>query len=383
MTDATPHELAYLDFCATTPVEPETAEVVMQHMINDFGNSGSRTHQMGNNAKKAVENARREVAGALGFDPPEIVFTSGATEANNLAILGLADYGRRVGRTHIVTTQIEHKSVLEPCRYLEENGFSVTWVPPANDGAVRVEDVLGAVQDDTLLVTVMHANNETGVLQPIEKLVEALPSQGVLVHVDAAQSFGKLLDWSCLSRADLVSISGHKIGAPKGVGALAVNRERQIHRYLKPLHYGGGQELGLRPGTVSVPLVAGLGVAARRRAEQGAAEYLKCSELKLHLLDALRQSGFEAIGDTINSLPNCVCINVGPIDAEAVFVAVRDSHCISNGSACTSSSRARSHVLTAMGVAADMIDCSIRVSWGRDTSVSELDSLVARISELN
>ncbi len=382
MTDEAPRDLAYLDFCATTPVEPEVAEVVMRHMINDFGNSGSRTHQMGNDAKKAVESARRGVAGALGFEPAEIVFTSGATEANNLAILGLADYGRRSGRTHIVTTQIEHKSVLEPCRYLEANGFSVTWVPPGIDGAVAVEGILDAVRDNTLLVSVMHANNETGAIQPIERLIGVLPERGILIHVDAAQSFGKIPDWSCLRGADLVSISGHKIGAPKGIGALAVNRKRQVHRYLQPLMYGGGQELGLRPGTVAVPLVAGLGVASKRRADSAAAEYLQCRELKATLLQSLGARGFSAIGTTVDCLANCVCVDFSPVDAETLFVALRDSHCVSNGSACTSSTRARSHVLSAMGLRDSTIDCSIRLSWQHNTPIAALERLLDAVSLL-
>lgn len=382
MDSDTTRELAYLDFCATTPVEPEVAEVVMHHMVSEFGNSGSRTHQMGNNAKKAVENARREVANALGFEPAEIVFTSGATEANNLAILGLAEHGRRNGRTHIVTTQIEHKSVLEPCRYLEANGFSVSWIAPRPGGAVSAEDVLGAVREDTLLVSVMHANNETGVLQPIGRLADALEGSKTLLHVDAAQSFGKILDWTCLGRAHLVSVSGHKIGAPKGVGALAVKRERHVHRCLQPLMYGGGQEWGLRPGTVAVPLVAGMGAAAKRRAEFVASEYRYCRELKSDLVNLLAVNGFSVMGDAVESLANCVCASFHPVDAETVFVAVRNTHCVSNGSACTSASRARSHVLTAMGVPDEVIDCSIRLSWSSLTPPDSLFSLIESITQL-
>jgi len=379
--DATP-ELAYLDFCATTPVEPEVAEVVMYHMVREFGNSGSRTHQMGNNAKKTVENARREVAGALGFEPAEIVFTSGATEANNLAILGLAEHGRRSGRTHIVTTQIEHKSVLEPCRYLETNGFSVSWIAPRPDGAVSAEDVLSAVREDTLLVSVMHANNETGALQPIEVLTEEIPRTGALLHIDAAQSFGKILDWSCLCRADFVSISGHKIGAPKGVGALAVSRRRQVHRILQPLMYGGGQEMGLRPGTVSVPLVAGMGVAVGRRIDNVTTEYRRCQELKADLIQMAAARGFATIGTPIAGLPNCACVDFSPVDAETIFVAARETHCVSNGSACTSSTRSRSHVLVAMGLTDNSIDCSIRLSWNANTSLATLESLMECVARL-
>ena len=379
MNDGARRELTYLDFCATTPVEPEVAELVMRHMVADFGNSGSRTHQMGNDAKKAVEGARREVACSLGVEPPEILFTSGATESNNLAILGLAEHGRRSGRTHIVTTQIEHKSVLEPCRHLEASGFSVTWVAPTNDGRVAPEEILGAVRDDTLLVSVMHANNETGVIQPIEQLLEQLHDRDVLTHVDAAQSFGKVPDWSCLRSADLVSISGHKIGAPKGIGALSVNRKRQVHRLLQPLMYGGGQELSLRPGTVPVPIVAGMGEAARRRRELIVVEHARCREVKSHVLTAIQTRGFTTIGAVSDSLANCVCVDISPVDAETAFVALRDSHCISNGSACTSSSRSRSHVLTAMGIPDEKIDCSIRLSWNSATPTGAIDALLDNI----
>jgi cysteine desulfurase len=250
----------YLDYNATTPVDPSVIEAMLP-WFREPSNSGSRTHVFGQHAKTAVETARSQVATVLGVQPEDIVFTSGATESDNIAILGLADYGMRTGRKHIVSTAIEHKAVLEPLRRLAAIGFNVEFAPVTADGWVRPEEISQRLRPDTLLVSVMHANNETGVLQPIEEIGALLKKTPTLFHVDAAQTFGKELSLSDAA-FDFVSISGHKIYGPQGVGALCVRRGKLERRDLLSLVAGGGQERGLRPGTVPVPLVVGMGKAA-------------------------------------------------------------------------------------------------------------------------
>ncbi|MBE0567698.1 MAG: aminotransferase class V-fold PLP-dependent enzyme [Krumholzibacteria bacterium] len=371
----------YLDFCATTPVEPEVADLVMRYMVEDFGNAGSRTHEMGTDAKRALEHARRQVAAAISFEPAEIHFTSGATESNNLALLGLAEYGRDAGKNHIITTAIEHKSVLEPCRFLESQGFSITFVPPASSGAISASAVMDAIRDNTLLATIIHANNETGAVQPIRELIGQLHDRNVLVHTDAAQSFCKLPGQQFLRDADLVSVSGHKIGAPKGIGALAVNRRRQVHLKIRPIMHGGGQEAGLRPGTIPVAAVAGLGLASEIKAARVEATFRKCHEVRDQLVALVEGLGFSIVGSG-EALPNCICVDFSPIDAEAIFVALRGRYCVSNGSACTSASRSRSHVLVAMKVHNDSIDSSIRISWDHRVNLDNLTQMIEEIALL-
>lgn len=371
----------YLDYCATSPVDPTVAEVVMSCMVADFGNSGSRTHEFGANAKRHVEAARRTAASALGLQPHEVVFTSGATESNNLAILGLAESGRASGRTHIVTSAIEHKSVLEPCRHLEAAGFSITYVPPLPSGMIDLDLLAQAITESTLLVSIIHANNETGLVQPAESILAIARDRGAFVHFDMAQSFCKIPNLAFVPEVDLVSISGHKIGAPKGIGALGVNRRRGVHRLLRPIMFGGGQEGGLRSGTLPVPLIAGLGKAIEIRSAYLSRDYGICLDLRERLLDSVQAAGFKVIG-TGDSLPNCVCLDFSPIDAEAVFVALRGHYCVSNGSACTSASRSRSHVLQAMALPDEVIDCTVRISWNHTTELEALLDLVDRVALL-
>jgi cysteine desulfurase len=232
-------------------------------MVEEFGNAGSRTHEYGSRARKAVDTAREQVAAVVEAKPDEVIFTSGATESNNLAILGLAPFGEREGRRHILSTMIEHKAVLEPLAHLEKRGFEVELVRPTRGGWVEADDVLSRVRDDTLLVSVMHVNNETGVIQPIDEVAAGLEGRSAYFHVDAAQGYSKELQKLKHKRIDMISVSGHKIYAPKGVGALITRRRNRLRPPLEPLMFGGGQERGLRPGTVAVPLVVGLGVAAQ------------------------------------------------------------------------------------------------------------------------
>jgi cysteine desulfurase len=249
----------YLDCNATTPIEPEVGKLVRYFFEEEYGNEGSRTHGFGARAKEAVDRARAQIAHLVDSKINEVVFTSGATESNNLAILGLANWGRSHGKTHIVSTRIEHKAVLEPIEMLAKDGFEVDWVSPDSNGRVDAQELLQRVRPTTLLVSMMHANNETGVVQPILEVAQGLGDHPAWFHVDAAQTFGKLIPTLRDHRIDLMSASGHKIYGPKGVGVLIVRHRKKQKVPLHPLVFGGGQEQGLRPGTLPVPLVVGLG----------------------------------------------------------------------------------------------------------------------------
>ena len=241
----------YLDCNATTPIDPEVAALVRHYIEEEYGNSGSRTHEYGAVAKSAVEAARKQVGDVVGAQKDEVIFTSGATESNNLAILGLAAALKEQGKTHIITSEIEHKAVLEPCAALVGQGFDVTYLKPATDGAVTLDQVNDAVTKKTGLISIMHVNNETGVIQPIEEIANSLEASDVYFHVDAAQGFGKLLEPLIHERIDLISVSAHKIYGPMGIGALIARRRLYKRPPIKPLTYGGGQEKGLRPWDVT------------------------------------------------------------------------------------------------------------------------------------
>jgi cysteine desulfurase len=281
---------AYFDCAATAPLCPAAREALLFYIDVAYGNAGSRTHQFGADAKTAVQKARAEIAAVVDARPDEVVFTSGATEANNLAILGLRTHGLKSGRRHIVTTKIEHKAVLEPVDALAQDGFEVSFVAPGEDGRVLAEAVLAAVRDDTLLVSVMHANNETGALQPVADIAAGLARSDAYLHVDAAQSFGKELDALRHPRIEMISASGHKIYGPKGVGAL-IARRGPSKIPLQPLLHGGGQERGLRPGTLPVPLIAAFGAAASAAVIENRQRREQCTAIRTRILDALLPLG--------------------------------------------------------------------------------------------
>ena len=353
----------YLDMAATTPTDPRVAELVLRLMTEEFGNAGSRTHRFGADALGAVNRARGQVAKATGSEPADVIFTSGATEANNLAILGLAAHGEATGRMHIVSTAIEHKSVLEPLEYLETRGFTITLIAPDAAGYISSDAIAAAVRPDTLLVSVMHANNETGAIQPIGAILDLLPKDGPFMHVDAAQTAGKADTLDDL-RIDMISLSGHKLFAPKGVGALIARRRGAIRVPLKPLMFGGGQERRLRPGTVPVPLVAGLGLACELALKEGAARTAACLATREAALAAVMPLMPVVHGDPERGvLPHILSLAVPGVDSEAAMVAARELVAISNGSACTSASYTPSHVLTAMGLEPDTVAGTIRISW--------------------
>ncbi|MFV1965746.1 MAG: cysteine desulfurase family protein [Pirellulaceae bacterium] len=260
----------YADYNATTPLDPRVFEAMKPWFLDEPGNAGSRTHAYGQRAKDAVETARKQVADLIAAQPEEIIFTSGATESNNLALLGLAEYGIETGRRHIISTAIEHKAVLEPLERLRKLGFEVELAPVAPGGYVEPDAIKERLRPDTLLVSAMHANNETGVLQPIKEMSESLADTPALLHTDAAQTFGKEVEVLQRLRCDFLSISGHKIYGPKGIGALYLRRRSGERRPLSALLFGGGQERGLRPGTLPVPLAVGLGKAAQLAGEEHA-----------------------------------------------------------------------------------------------------------------
>lgn len=372
----------YLDCNATAPLEPDVRDAVMYWMAEEIGNAGSRTHVYGTRAKKAVQKAREQVAAIVDAAPDEIVFTSGATESNNLAILGLAQWGEQNNRRHIVSTAIEHKAVLEPLEALEKKGFSVTLIKPQATGAVAAEDIAAAVQPDTVLVSVMHVNNETGVRQPIAEIAEALAEHNTYFHVDAAQGFGKELEALRNSRIDLISVSSHKIYGPLGIGALVVRRRGFQRPPLKPLTYGGGQERGLRPGTLPVPLIVGFGLAAEIADRDNEARKLRCIEVRKHALSALDSLGIKFHGDPDQTLPHVLNFSIEGVDSEALIVALKDVAAVSNGSACTSHSYEPSHVLQAMDLDESAIAGALRLSWCHLTPGVDWQVMAKRIGSL-
>lgn len=356
----------YLDFSATTPVIPEVADLVYKLMVKEFGNAGSRTHEYGVSAKRAVELARNQVANVVSADKTEVIFTSGATESNNIAILGMREHAEQTGKKHIITSKTEHKAVLEPLEYLEQHGFEVTYLDVTSGGQVDLAQLKTTLRNDTVLVSIMHINNETGSIQPIADICQILQGHDTYFHVDAAQSFGKYPYDLEHPRIDFISASGHKLYAPQGIGALIMRRRGFLKPPLKPIYYGGGQEKGLRPGTLATPLIAGFGLACELSLENAGEWIAHAEELKRDFIDAITELGAEINGQ--NTSPYVVNFSVPEVNSEAAMVKLKGIIAVSNGSACTSSSYHPSHVLTAMGFSPERISSSIRVSFGFQTA---------------
>lgn len=354
----------------------------MQHYLAvEYGNESSRTHEYGVVAHRRVSRAREEIAGLADAQPDEVIFTSGATEANNLAILGLADALERDGRRHIITSALEHKAVLEPVARLESRGFDVTRLDTDESGVVDPDEVLASIRPDTGLVTVMHVNNETGTVQEIARVAEELPPE-VYMHVDAAQGLGKEFEEIAHPRIDLISGSAHKLHGPKGVGVL-INRRREFRRPpLVPLMVGGGQERGLRPGTIPVHLVAGFGTAARAAIQERSQRSVRNRQFRERALTQLAPLDPIINGDGVRALPQVLNISFVGIDAEAAIVATKDLVAISNGSACLSQSYERSHVLVAMKLDDSRIASAVRISWCHLTPDPDWGAFVARLVPL-
>ncbi len=372
----------YLDCNATAPLDPSVKKAVTRWLCEEIGNAGSRTHVYGLAAKRAVQAAREQVASVVDARDDEVIFTSGATESNNIAILGLAQLGHDRNRRHVVSTEIEHKAVLEPLESLSESGFEVTLLKPDSMGMVSPDSVEDAIRPDTLLVTVMHANNETGVIQPVSEIASRLKGHAAFLHVDAAQGFGKDLDSLRSQRIDLISVSSHKIYGPVGVGALVARRRGYSRAPLRPLAFGGGQEAGLRPGTVPVPLVVGLGVASEIAERDAQVRAERTRAIRDEALQALSPLGIRLHSNLDHTLSHVINFSVPDVDSEAIILAVKDLAAVSNGSACTSQRYSPSHVLTAMGLPEDAVSGAVRLSWCHMTSDVDWPAIAARIDSL-
>lgn len=382
-----PRRPVYLDYQATTPVDPRVLEAMLPYFAEAFGNPHSAAHALGREAAEAVEAARASVAAVIGAEPREIVFTSGATESNNIAIIGAARFRRnyRERRDHIVTVATEHKCVLESCAALEREGFRVTRLPVSRSGIVDLDRLREAVTAETALVSVMAVNNEIGVLQPLADIGAVCHEQGAWFHTDAAQAFGKIeLDVESM-RIDLLSISGHKAYGPKGIGALYVRRRPRVR--LEPLFHGGGQERGLRSGTLPTPLCVGLGAAATIAREQGAEELRRLARLSRRFLEALREGVPDCIvnGDPDVRFPGNLNIALPGIPADKLIEGLPDV-AVATGSACTSAAVEPSYVLRAIGLDDAMAAASIRIGFGRFTTEAEVDfaadSISRRVAEI-
>ncbi|MBM4069909.1 MAG: IscS subfamily cysteine desulfurase [Planctomycetes bacterium] len=368
----------YMDNNSTTRVDPRVLEAMLPFFTEHYGNAASRTHAFGWKAEEAVDLAREQVASLLAADPREIVFTSGATESNNLAIKGVAAMYRASGN-HIITVQTEHKAVLDPCKRLEREGCAVTYLPVDRFGQVTPQQVADALTPRTILVSVMAANNEIGTLQPVAAIGRLCKERGVLFHTDAAQAFGKLpLDVQDI-KADLVSISAHKMYGPKGVGALYVRR-RQPHVRLEPLIDGGGHERGMRSGTLPVPSIVGFGAACTLCHKELAHESARLTDMRQRLLLGL-QDRLDAVflnGHPTERLPGNLNMSFAYVQGEALMMAMRNV-AISSGSACTSASVEPSYVLRACGVPDDLAHASIRFGLGRFNTDDEVDFVVGEV----
>ncbi|MES2918397.1 MAG: IscS subfamily cysteine desulfurase [Pseudomonadota bacterium] len=366
----------YLDYSATTPCDPRVAEKMMECLAPDgnFGNPASRSHFYGWQAEESVENARRQVADLVKADPREIVWTSGATESDNLAIKGAAHFYQTKGK-HIVTSKIEHKAVLDTCRQLEREGFEVTYLEPEHgSGMIRPEAVAAALRDDTILVSLMHVNNEIGTVTDIAAIGEITRARGILFHVDAAQSTGKVeIDLENL-KVDLMSFSGHKSYGPKGIGALYVRRKPRVR--LEAQMHGGGHERGFRSGTLATHQIVGMGEAFRIAKEEMQAENARIRALRDRLwqgLEPLEQVFIN--GDVDARVPHNLNVSFNFVEGESLIMALKDL-AVSSGSACTSASLEPSYVLRALGLSDEMAHSSIRFSIGRFTTEADIDHVI-------
>lgn len=362
----------YLDTQATSIMDPRVSDAMLPYMIDRFGNPHSKTHFYGWESEKAIENARAQVAELIGADPREIIFTSGATESNNIAIKGVSKFYRNKEKFHIITSQIEHKCVLDSCRYLEENGFLVTYLPVKKSGRIDLDELLNAIKPETILVSIMTVNNEIGIIQPIKEIGQICRKNKIFFHTDAAQAVGKIpVDVNALN-VDLLSLSGHKIYGPKGVGALYVRRQPRVR--LEPIQSGGGQERGLRSGTVPTPLAVGLGAACKVSGDEMEDDLAHVTQLSQRFVEKVQSEISEVYrnGDPEHSYPGCVNLSFAYIEGESLLMGLKSIAC-SSGSACTSASLEPSYVIHALGTDAELSHTSIRFGIGRFTTEEEVD----------
>jgi cysteine desulfurase len=362
----------YMDNHATTPVDPRVLEAMLPYFTETFGNASSRNHSFGWGAEAGVEKAREQIAALIGGSSKEIIFTSGATESNNLAIKGIAEFYHDKGN-HIITSQIEHKAVIDTCRMLERKGYQVTYLPVGKSGVVEVADVEKAITDKTILITLMHANNEIGTINPIAEIGKLAKQRGIIFHTDAVQAAGKVPINVETMGLDLVSLSAHKMYGPKGVGALYVRRKAPRVR-LTPMIDGGGHERGMRSGTLNVPGIVGMGKAAELALAELNDEAKRLRELRNYLWDGI-QKRLDYVflnGDVERRLPGNLNVSFAFVEGESLLMALKDV-AISSGSACTSASLEPSYVLRALGVGEDLAHTSMRFGLGRFTTKEEVD----------
>jgi cysteine desulfurase len=379
----------YMDYHATTPVDPRVVEAMLPYFTERFGNAASRNHPFGWEAEEAVETARKQVADLIGANAKEIVFTSGATESDNLAIKGVAEMYREKGN-HVITCVTEHKAVIDTCKRLEKGGYRVTYLPVQKDGLVSLDDLRAAITDRTILITIMTANNEIGVVQPIAEIGAIAKEMGVLFHTDAVQAVGKIPFSVNDLKVDLASMTGHKMYGPKGVGALYVRR-RNPRVLLAPSIDGGGHERGMRSGTLNVPGIVGFGKAAELCRQEMAADAERLGGLRERLSRKLHE-GLDEIyinGSMERRLPHNLNISFAYVEGESLLMGINDV-AVSSGSACTSASLEPSYVLKALGAGDDLAHSSIRFGLGRWTTKEEVDyvankliSVVTRLREMS
>jgi cysteine desulfurase len=370
----------YMDYSATTPVDPRVAEKMCSYLTPEgkFGNAASRSHAFGWEAEEAVDQARRQVADLINADPKEIVWTSGATESDNLAIKGVAHFYHKRGK-HIVTSKTEHKAVLDTCRNLEREGFEVTYLDPQPDGLIDLGKLESSLREDTILVSIMHVNNEIGVIQDIAAIGEMTRARKILFHVDAAQSAGKVPIDLDRMKVDLMSLSAHKIYGPKGMGALYVRRKPRVR--LEAQMHGGGHERGMRSGTLPTHQIVGMGEAFRIAREEMAAENERVLALRRRLWDGLKDMEQVVLnGDEENRVAGNLNLSFAFVEGESLIMALKDL-AVSSGSACTSASLEPSYVLRALGREDELAHSSIRFTLGRFTTAEEVDYAIARIRE--
>ena len=379
----------YLDYASTTPVDPRVASKMMEFLTpeGEFGNPASRSHKFGWKADEAVEEARSHVANLVNCDPREIVWTSGATEADNLAIKGVARFYKNKGN-HIITSKIEHKAVLDPCRQLEREGFEVTYLDPDEGGIITPESVKDAIKDTTILVSIMHINNELGTVNNLEKIGSIVREKGAFFHVDAAQSTGKIdIDLSNIP-VDLMSFSAHKTYGPKGIGALFVRRKPRVR--LEALIHGGGHERGMRSGTLATHQIVGMGEAFKIAKAEMSKDHIKVNKFHQDFLEKVKEIDHVYVnGDLKNKVPNILNVSFNFVEGESLIMGLKDI-AVSSGSACTSASLEPSYVLRALGRKDELAHSSIRFSFGRFTSDDDvkdtlniLGNVVHRLRELS
>ena len=378
----------FMDNHSTTPLDPRVLEKMMPFLTTEFGNAASRNHSFGWHAEEAAEKAREQVGKLIGASAKEIVWTSGATESDNLAIKGVAEFYADKGN-HIITAQTEHKAVLDTCKRLEKHGFEVTYLPVGKDGIVSAAEVAAAITPKTILVSLMLANNEIGVVHPVNEIGQAVKERGVLFHVDAVQGLGKVPFDVISSRADLVSLSAHKMYGPKGMGALYVRRKPRVR--IAPMIDGGGHERGMRSGTLNIPGIVGMGAAAELAREEMPAEAIRLRALRDRLWKRITSRLPECYvnGSIEQRLPGNLNISFAYVEGEGLLMALKDV-AVSSGSACTSASLEPSYVLRALGIGEELAHTSIRFGIGRFNTEEEIDFVadlvvekVSRLRELS